>query len=141
MARLFLQFWEVHNNVDPVIKPKKKPTIKNQAETAKKDVRKKSKITLVAEEEEVIGFIQVDIKNNDDFFRMKKFAMLSACVVDINHRKKGVAKQLTEEAVKEVKKRNVKYMKTECYNVNKDAMRAWEKLGFQKISTNLLRKL
>lgn len=142
IAKLYLQFWEVHKGVDPVIRLKKKPTIETEAEFAKQIIRKKSSIVLVAEtEEQIIGMAEVKIQKNDECFRVKKYAWLNACVVDKNHRRKGVAKKLTEEAIRETKKKNIKYMKIKTYNDNKTALEAWKRLGFEEISTELFKEI
>lgn len=142
MAGLYLQFWEVHVDCDPLIRPKRKPNMKSETESALKDIRKRSNIMLVAQDGmKIIGFIEVNIKKNDEMFKLKEYAYLNSCAVDKGYRKKGVAKALTMAAVNEVRKRNIKYMKASVYNVNETAGKTWKSLGFEKISTNLVRRL
>src|SRR3989338_6767629 len=130
LAKLYFQFWEPHKKVDPLLEFEQKMTLKNQAEFAKNDIKKISNHILVADKNgKAIGFIEFFIKKNEDCFKIKKYGYLNSAATDKLHRGKGVAKALTNEALKSLKRKGIKYAKTNVYNANKSAMKIWIKLG------------
>ena len=81
------------------------------------------------------------IKKNDPFFKIKRYGYLDACTVDKNYRRKGIAKALTKAAIKHLKDKGIKYIKTNVYIKNRSALKAWEKLNFKPSSINLIKKI
>lgn len=49
-AKLYLQFWEVRGDIDPLIQLKEEPTLKNHIDGAKMSIRKRTTHLLVATE-------------------------------------------------------------------------------------------
>ena len=142
LARLYFQFWEPHKKVDPLLEFEKRMTLKNQIEFAKKDIKKTSNHILVADRDgKVIGFIEFFVKKNDSCFKIKKYGYLNSATTNKSYRGKGVAKALTNEALKFLKKKRIKYVKTNVYNANRLAMEIWIKLGFEPKSTFLFNKI
>ncbi len=142
LARLYLQFWEVHGDVDPLLKLARKPILKREAEQARKDIRKKGTHIFVAVEEgHAIGFIELLIKKNHPVFSIKKYGYLNSCVVDKRYRRKGVAQKLVRYGIAFLKKKGARHMKTNVYASNKAALKAWEKVGFKEISKIMLKRL
>lgn len=142
LARLYFQFWEPHKNVDPLLEFKNKLTLKNQISAARKNIKKRDNYIFVAEKDEkVIGFIEFFIKKNENCFKIKKYGYLNAVTTEKKYRGKGIAKVLTNEALKLLKKKGIKYIRTNVYNVNKVAMKTWTRLGFEPKSTFLIKKL
>ncbi|MFH1585205.1 MAG: GNAT family N-acetyltransferase [archaeon] len=142
LMELYPQFWEIHNLIDPLIKPAKKLTRKSYLNGAKENIKKFKFGFLVAEiDGKVVGYIEFMIKKNENFFKVKRYGYLDATVTHKNYRKRGVAKALTKEAIKSLKKRGIKYVKANVYNSNKIAIGVWKKLGFKENSTMLLKKI
>jgi ribosomal protein S18 acetylase RimI-like enzyme len=142
LAKLYFQFWEPHKKVDPLLEFEKKLTLKNQIEFAKKDIRKRSNYIFVAEKDDmVIGFIEFFIKKNESCFKIKKYGYLNSTATHKDYRGKGVVKALTNEALKFLKNKGIKYVRTNVYNTNKVAMKTWTKLGFKPQSTFLIKRI
>ncbi|MEK6983068.1 MAG: GNAT family N-acetyltransferase [Nanoarchaeota archaeon] len=142
LAKLYFQFWEPHKKVDPLLEFEKKMTLKNQIKFAKKDIKKASNHILVADRNgKVIGFIEFFVKKNESCFKIKKYGYLNSATTDKHYRGKGIAKALTNGALKFLKKKGIKYAKTNVYDANKLAMKVWIKLGFKPKSTFLMKKI
>jgi ribosomal protein S18 acetylase RimI-like enzyme len=142
LAKLYFQFWEPHRNVDPLLEFSKKLTFKNQVEFAKKDIKKKGTYVFVVERcGQIIGFIEFFIKNNDKCFKIKKYGYLNSATTHEDYRGLGVAKALTKECLKFLKKKGITHIRTNVYNTNKIAMKTWTRLGFKPQSTFLIKKL
>lgn len=143
LARLYLQFWEVHKDIDPLIQLAEEPTLQNQVEGAKRDLRKRTTHIFVAvkkETNEVIGCIEFFVKKNEDCFKIKEYGYLDACVIDEKHRRKGVARELTEAALKFFKDKGITYVKTSVYNVNEPGQKVLQTLGFNPQSITLIKR-
>ena len=141
LAELFKQFWETHDRMDPLLKPAKKL---NHLKSAKESIKEKkeNRFFIVAEiDGKVVGYKEFFIKEQDKFFKIKKYGYLDSTVVHKNYRKKGIAKQLTQKALKILKKRRIKYIKSNVYLKNKVALKSWKKLGFKERSVNLFKEL
>ncbi len=142
LARLYIQFWEAHKKVDPLLEFNKKITLKNQIEFAKKDIRKRNTITLVADlNGRIIGFIEFFIKKNEPCFKIKEYGYLNAATTHKEFRGKGVMKELTKAATKMLREKRIKYIKTNVYNSNDAAMKTWIKSGFKPQSTLLIKSI
>ncbi len=142
LARLYFQFWAPHKKVDPLLEFEKKMTLKNQTEFAKKDIRKRNNHIFVANKDgKVIGFIEFFVKKNENCFKIKKYGYLNSATTHKDYRGKGVAKALTNVALKFFKDRGIKYVRTNVYNSNEIAMKTWIKIGFEPQSTFLIKKI
>ncbi len=142
LAKLYLQFWEPHRKVDPLLEFEKKITLKNEIESAKKNIKKRNNYILVAcHEDKIVGFIEFFIKKNESCFKIKKYGYLNSATTHEDYRGKGIAKALTDEALKFLKKRGITYVRTNVYNVNKIAMKTWTNLGFKPQSTFLIKRI
>ena len=142
LARLYLQFWKAHRGTDPLLKLVEAPTLTNQKEQAKKDIARKGTHLFVSEEDgRIIGFIELLIKNNAPLFSVRRYGYLNSCVVDEKHRRKVIARKLTEHGLDFLKTRGITHVKTNVYYSNRTALRTWERLGFQGISKNMMKDL
>lgn len=140
LAELYIQFWNTHKGIDPLLEFKKKINLKNQIEFAKKDIKKRNNHIFVADlNGKIIGFIEFFIKKNENCFKIKRYGYLNTAVTHKDYRKKGVAKSLANSALKFFKDKKIKYVKANVYNQNQIAMKTWIKLGFQPQSTNLIK--
>jgi len=127
LAKLYIQFWEPHKNCDPLVELNKKINLKNQTEFAKNDIKRRNRYILVAEEDnKAVGFIEFFIKKNESFFKIKEYGYLNSVAVDKYYRKQGIAKTLTQHAITFLKKKNIRYVKANVYNINKIAIKSWQ---------------
>lgn len=142
LAKLYLQFWVPHRKIDPLLEFGKKITFKSEIESAKRNIKKKDNYILVAcHEDKIVGFIEFFIKKNEGYFKIKKYGYLNSAATHEDYRGKGIAKALTDEALKFLKKRGITYVRTNVYNVNKIAMKTWMNLSFKPQSTFLIKKI
>jgi ribosomal protein S18 acetylase RimI-like enzyme len=140
LAKLYLQFWEVHTCIDPLIQLKEEPTLKNQIDAARKSIKKRTTHLLVATENDtVIGYMEFCIKKNEDCFTIAEYGYVDACVIDKKYRRKGVARKLTQGALQVLKEKGITYVKTNVYNANEPGRIALQKLGFTPLSTIMMK--
>ena len=142
LASLYTQFWDAHKKVDPLIKLTNKDQEKEDLRYAKSALRKKDTFVFIAlEGAKIIGYIELFIKKNEPYYKVKKYGYLDSAVVDKKHRGKGVTRLLTESAFNFLKKTGIDYIKTNVYNANDVAMKVWEKIGFEPLSVNMIKKI
>lgn len=142
LARLYMQFWKAHPDKDPLIVPKRKPTLRNQINSAAKGIKKRSEYYFLAVEHgKVMGYIELCIKKNHRMFRIRKFGYINSIVVDNKFRGRGIAKKLIGFAAKFFRQKGMKYMRLNVYFSNRDAMKVWPKTGFKKESMFMLKKI
>ena len=142
LAKLYLQFWEPHRKIDPLLRLDKKITLKSEITSAKKNIKKRGNYIFVAyQKESIVGFIEFFIKKNEDCFKVKKYGYLNSATTHKKYRGKGVAKALTNAALEFLKNKGIKYVRTNVYNSNDIAMKTWTKLGFEPQSTFLIKRI
>ena len=142
LAKLYLEFWESHKKCDPLLEFKDRLTFKNQVIAAKRDIKKKNNCIFVAlKNDKVVGFIEFFIKKNDKFFKVKEYGYLNSAVTLKGYRNRGIAKKLYFAAVKFLKDRGVKYVKTNVYNSNIVALKTWQKIGFKTQSSIMIKRI
>jgi ribosomal protein S18 acetylase RimI-like enzyme len=142
LARLYLQFWEPHRNVDPLIKMKNKNNFKSLLTIARKEIKRRNLYIFVAVRgEKVVGFLEVLIKKNDEYHKIRNYGYFSSAVTHRDHRGQGIAKALTIAGLNFLKAKGIEYVRANVYNSNKIAMRTWQRLGFKPQSTMLIMDL
>lgn len=142
LAKLYLQFWSAHKKIDPLLELKKKLTIKNQIIAAKKDIQKKNNYIFVAvNNSQVIGFIEFFFKKNDKIFNINEYGYLNTAVTHKRYRKQGVAKKLYSAAANYLKKKGIKYIKTNIYLSNEQALNTWKNIGFIPQSYMMIKRI
>ncbi len=141
MARLYMQFWEVHKGLDPLIEPAFKPDLKNNLKWAEKDVRSRKNITFVAVVDgKVVGYMELLVKKNEHYFKIKKYGYVNAVVVDRKYRRKGIARALIKEGLKIFRSKGLKYVQLSAY-VKYRVPKIWERMGFKTTSEMMIRKI
>jgi len=142
LGKLYVDFWKVHKEIDPLLQFKKRITLKNQVRSAKKDLKSKDSYVFVAQKDEkVVGLIELLLDENDSSYKVKKYGYINSAITHKNYRNQGVAKALTNHSIKFLRGKGIKYLRANVYNSNTTAMKAWTKLGFQPQSTMLFRKI
>lgn len=84
------------------------------------------KTLILIDAEEVIGYIQYEIKMN----RKDKVLWIHELVIKNEKRHMGYAKKLMEKIEQVAKDMKVKRIELNCWNFNTDALKMYEKLGF-----------
>lgn len=142
IGELSKQFWDAHKNIDPLIEPLKEQTTKSHINDAKKGIKDKNNYIFVAEKDnKVVGVITFFIKTNDKYFKIRKYGYLDSATTHKNYRKQGIAKELNNFAIKFLKNKGIKYIKTNVYISNNIALNAWKKIGFKEQSINLFKEI
>ena len=147
IASLYKLFWTHEQPLDPLIKLRKKFTLAEHTAWVKRDLRNKNIILFVAEDitdkrkNDIAGFLELSIDKNPAWFKQRLFGHINTAIVHPKHRGKGILRALTNAALAELKKRNVKTCRLIVYINNTDAIRAWEKIGFHAISLKMTKNV
>lgn len=142
IAKLYLQFWEVHKKINPLHKLDYTINYKNCLKDSKNLMHYKDYLLYIAEEnKEILGFILFTIKKNPEGFMVRKYGFLEEAAVDKKHRGKGIAKQLLNFALNYFKNKKLKYVSCSVEIDNDIAFKVWQKCGFKQLSRELILEL
>ncbi|MFC1723955.1 GNAT family N-acetyltransferase, partial [Nanoarchaeota archaeon] len=120
---------------------KKKLTLKQETESAIKDIRKRNQHTYVAiDDGNVIGMVEFVVKKTHKIFKVPKYGHIKAVVVDKKYRKKGIAGKLVGAAEALLRKQGIKYSKMESIQGNVIAQKAWGKYGYRTEHVAMVKK-
>lgn len=100
-------------------------TIQFKPRWLREKIKYKKDMFLVAVDEKPIGVIRICLLDND-------LAEIRNFLVDENHRKKGVGKQLMENALKSLRKNNTRKVITKIRSDNKISLKVFKKFKFKK---------
>jgi ribosomal protein S18 acetylase RimI-like enzyme len=138
IAKLDQKFWDFHKKIDPLVVPVKINHIQN----AKGITKNKDIFYYVAEiDYQIMGAISFQIKKNNDFFKVEEYGYIDAVVIDCKCKKVDIAKDLVKFAFNFMRKKKIKYVKTNVYLKDIIARKSYKSLGFKEKSINLFRKL
>jgi len=107
----------------------------------KAELEKKNSAVFIAEDKKPIGII---IATYFKPLRISKFARkgyVSNLYVQKNYRNKSIGKKLLDISLKWLKENKVKYVSLEIHLENKDALNFYTKMGFEKYTVKLHKKL
>ena len=128
LAGLYLQFWEPHKNVDPLIGLKGKRDLRTHLAFARRDIKDMKNIIFVAVRgDRVLGYVEALVKKNERCFRIGRYGYFNSAVTDRAQRRRGIAKALTAEMLVLFNTREIEYIKANVYNTNRVALRTWKK--------------
>ena len=89
----------------------------------------------------LVGMLTYQECTNPEFFTIKRYAFISSVHVRPQHRRLGIAKQLTEETLEWLRRRGVVEAQLSNSPWNKAADRTWENLGFEVVTVTRRRLL
>ena len=143
IGELYIHFFEVNNKeFNPLIEYDGEITLENQMELAKKDIESSKNHILVAEGDgKVIGSIEFVIKKNWYFYKIKEYGRIDSLITHKNHRRQGVATALIEACMEFMKERGIRYVRTLIYDINEASFNTFEKIGFERQSTILIKEI
>jgi len=99
---------------------------------------KDSAFVLVAEmETKPVGFIYCITQEKPIVYKIKKLGYIKDLFVLPALRRKGIAKALIEETIKEFRKRKLKYIALDVLTGNHQAIKAYKKLGFKEFGKDM----
>lgn len=90
---------------------------------------------IVAERNGVIcGMVCVDYVNKPEtpYSKARNFYHVQEIAVDVNHRRRGVAKELLEFMIADAKKRNLGKIELDVWEFNDSAIEFYQAVGFRK---------
>jgi len=98
-----------------------------------------SALFIVEHDDEIIGFIYVKIKNPTDLpiFVQKPYGYVSDIIITRGQQGKGVGKILMAKADEWVKGKGFSEIRITVWECNEDALRFYEKLGYETIVRSL----
>jgi GNAT superfamily N-acetyltransferase len=88
-------------------------------------------------EDEIIGSGYARIEEAKPYLNHKSFAYLGFMFTDPNHRGKGVNAKIIETLKDWCRIQNIYELRLDVYNDNHSAVKAYEKVGFQKHLINM----
>jgi len=108
---------------------------------AKKE--RKGKIFVAEANENIAGFISMEVENKNDELITKKVDCIyvSDLVVLPEHRGKNIGKMLLDKANEYAGSNNIKYVKLIVFSESKQTKAIYKHLGFQDYETTMLKKL
>jgi len=92
---------------------------------------KKSNLIIAVENNEIIGFIDVEIKERPKLYQNKKEGHINLLYVKDEHRSKGTGKKLIEEALNIFKENNITFITVNTHALDKEANKFWQKRSFR----------
>ena len=105
-------------------------------------LKSKDTQTFVAEENgRIVGFITVELRERFPLYHVKKLGFISALVIFPEHRRKGIAQKLLDEAINWLKAKKVKYFELDTAVKNTGALKFYEKNKIFPIKYKLLGKI
>ena len=110
-----------YNNRKDVFKYR---TIDEIKEYVFEEVQKGSKILLLKEDSELIGYVSYEIKN-----KLKKVLWIDELVIKEKYRHQGYGTKLMDELVK---RNDYDRMELNCWSFNENAIKFYEKLGYKE---------
>lgn len=86
---------------------------------------------------EICGMVCVDYVNKPEtpFSHARNFYHVQEIAVDVNHRRKGVAKELLEFMVADAKKRGLSRIELDVWEFNELAIEFYQAVGFRQMRT------
>jgi GNAT superfamily N-acetyltransferase len=85
----------------------------------------------------VVGSGSAIIKKGNSYNSFKEFAFLGFMYVDLAYRGNGVNKVIIEKLIEWANEKGLKEIRLQVYDDNTPAVRAYEKVGFKKILTEM----
>jgi ribosomal protein S18 acetylase RimI-like enzyme len=86
---------------------------------------------------EIVASGYARIKTAEIYFRHPKYAYLGFMYTAPNHRGKGVNKKVLKHLVDWSRSQGIDELRLEVYNDNLPALKAYEKIGFKKLLTEM----
>ena len=108
---------------------------KSRDEIAKKFIKNaihsKNGLVIIAENnEKILGYLLITIRNNFSFFNLKKYGKLQTIYVKDEYRKMGISSKLMDEAIKWCIERGIKRISLDVLPNNFNAINIYKKWGF-----------
>jgi GNAT superfamily N-acetyltransferase len=94
-------------------------------------------IVVATIEDEIIGSGYARIEEAKPYLNHKSYAYLGFMYTDPNHRGKGVNAKIIETLKNWCRVQNIHELRLDVYNDNHSAVKAYEKVGFQKHLINM----
>ena len=133
---LLISLDDLHVNMYPSVFDETKVSIDKRTAFLSNNIEGPNHLFLIAEIDAVIaGVVHCYIQEtlNHPIKKDKKVAVLSDLYVDEQHRNKGIASQLINASMELIKQNwNIDSVYLNVFNKNEEAIKLYEKLGFQQ---------
>ncbi|MCD6589833.1 GNAT family N-acetyltransferase [Candidatus Woesearchaeota archaeon] len=103
---------------------------------------KNGKVLIAIDEDkkEIIGYIAFSIKQRPRFYKIKRVGYIHGLMVHKDYRRKGIGKQLMDNALKFFIKHDVKYLYLETSVDNINAINFYKELGLEPLRIEFIGK-
>jgi ribosomal protein S18 acetylase RimI-like enzyme len=133
---LLISLDDHHVNMYPSVFDVTKITVEKRTAFLSNNINEPNNLFLIAEINTIIvGVVHCYIQEtkNHPIKKDKKVAVLSDLYVDEQHRNKGIASQLINASMELIKQNwNIESIYLNVFNKNEEAIKLYEKLGFQQ---------
>jgi len=142
LTKMIKDFNRLEEEIEPIFKKLDNKKINDLKKDIKRGiVGKQGEFILVAEGEKIWGFIFCETKKRPTIFKIKKIGFVKDLYIVPTHRKKGLGKRLVKEAEKRFKKKKLKYVGLTSLISNKNALKAYDKMGFKEYKKELRKQI
>jgi GNAT superfamily N-acetyltransferase len=138
IAELGRKLLEFEFQFDDLLAPCSLPRMK--AYYSRRLKNKNARMFVAAEKGRIIGFSLGSIEKTK-IMTEKNIGYYDDCFVEEEHRKKGVAQELSGALFAWFKSKGIGHVKISAYTDNKAAVDAWKKIGFKDMLVNLRMKI
>ncbi|KKU55153.1 hypothetical protein A3C34_00540 [Candidatus Amesbacteria bacterium RIFCSPHIGHO2_02_FULL_48_21] len=140
------EMWMVHCNLEPEFVSKKKIGAYSLERINRylKDCFNnsgKSYLLIAEENNELAGFLKVDVTKIQSFFVENRVMYLDDGYVKEKYRRRGISKALQTEAEKIARKRGIKWIKGRIYEFNKSAQELARSVGMRPLYSEYFKVL
>lgn len=109
------------------------------SERFRESTKSNDSITFIAmEENNIIGYILAGIRNQPDFYKVKKAGVISGLMVENKYRRKGIGSQLLSKVKSYFEENGIKYYTVYTAVNNRGAIEFYNKNKMQELHTTLI---
>jgi len=94
-----------------------------------------SKAYIAIIDDKIIGYITVYIKNQSNYWVVKKIGDISGLMVNKNFRKNGIGSKLIKKAIEYLEQKDIKYYTVFTSVNNVDGITLYKKFGLEELCT------
>ena len=86
----------------------------------------------------IVGYASVTVREQPGFYKIKKVGAISALMVAGEHRRKGIATRLLEEARSFFSRNGIKYYTLYTATANRAAIKLYNKIGLKELHSSFI---
>ena len=140
LVQLWIKFNEVHDRINDWVELEE-----NLEDIGRSDLKEymqeDEKRVLVAEGEELAGFVSFSVEEHPDIIKQEEIGVIDKVFVKKEYRNEGIASQLVKEAEAWFDEEGLELLKTRVAVENRKAQSFWSDKGFENFLTVKFKEL